>query len=266
MDCKHPLERLMPSVDYSGKIYCRACESRFEFNKLENRYVAWSPNKVRQYCTECGTVDFCSCHKKPEMPYGHEPSCDRVLRLSKTKGDYRQWACSCGWDVMSALANKVGEIEKLEPTIVGGSRRYRAGCKKPEKAEEGFAKNDLAHMEKPEKCEHKRMTPMQIRHDRPCPDCKRRPFWELGENIDYRTCKPEEPREPECCKGFELDGVLFHECKEHRPYCAKDWPCCCTRDYYTRAEIDEKLQPIVGFLKYHFHGKRGMKDIAERFT
>ena len=31
----------------------------------------------------------------------------------------------------------------------------------------------------------------------------------------------------ECCKGFPLDGVVFHECKGHRPYCAKEWPCYC---------------------------------------
>lgn len=84
----------------------------------------------------------------------------------------------------------------------------------------------------------------------PCP-CHKKPeegFWkgnkrrEGTEHIVYTMKDGEAVQTPEkCCKGFELDGVLFHECKEHRPYCAKDLPCCCTRDYYTRAEIDEKL-------------------------
>ena len=38
---------------------------------------------------------------------------------------------------------------------------------------------------------------------------------------------PTHGTKPDCCKGFALGGVLFHDCKEHRPYCAKEWPCHC---------------------------------------
>ena len=30
-----------------------------------------------------------------------------------------------------------------------------------------------------------------------------------------------------CCIGFKLEGVLFHGCKDHRPYCSKSFPCDC---------------------------------------
>lgn len=43
------------------------------------------------------------------------------------------------------------------------------------------------------------------------------------EKIIAETKKCEE----KCCIGFKLDGVLFHECKEHRPYCSKEFPCDC---------------------------------------
>lgn len=57
MTCTHPVDQLMPSVDYKGMLYCRKCEMRFE--EKNGWYVEWKPEEKGGCICQCEKGRLC---------------------------------------------------------------------------------------------------------------------------------------------------------------------------------------------------------------
>lgn len=109
MKCEHRLFTLTRSLDYPGKLYCRKCKQRFEFDTGSNRYVKWLPEKPAEsspkpkcstWCNPKCLVDPCpcSCHGEPEdkpsPPYFTYEEGDALRRridvLQSKQGEMRE--------------------------------------------------------------------------------------------------------------------------------------------------------------------------------
>lgn len=66
MNCNHPVDQLMPSLDYKGALYCRKCEMRFK--EKNGWYFEWKPE-------EKGECEHCKMDKELRNPSGF---CDHL--------------------------------------------------------------------------------------------------------------------------------------------------------------------------------------------
>lgn len=112
MSCNHPFDRLMESVDYKGKLFCRDCEKRFEFNAISNCFVEWLPkdepareakeefHKAQpEYLKDLPTITMpCQCYaEQAHLGYGCLCSCHKPQNTDCSEDECKcLFKCTCG--------------------------------------------------------------------------------------------------------------------------------------------------------------------------
>lgn len=169
MSCKHPLNECHPSLDYPGKIFCRACEKRFEFDKDANIYKEWNPFACKKHGW-IGTEETCpACRDEPK----------KCLACRTVEAGY----------ATEAMAK--GECRCHKPQEECDHGVFPVACAKCRKDKPQDTKE----------CEH------EIEHDSSspyaiCVKCKKRGYYSWQEEPKEPEAKEDDNHAPECPERF----------------------------------------------------------------